>query len=444
MTTDAATFRQMRRHGGASSPTGTSGDRRTPGEHDRDRILYTAALRRLAGVTQVVGPLEGHIFHNRLTHTHEVAQLARRLCQQLADDHPAEAEVLGLDADVAEAAALAHDLGHPPFGHIAEVRLNRLAQGDNEGCETVEGFEGNAQSFRIVTHQADHKPFHRGLDLTRATLNAILKYPWFHDQAPPDKPKKYGAYYSQREDFDFARDGYTTQAKSPEAAIMDIADAVAYSIHDLEDFVRAGLMPLHKLTSQEAVAAEIEEFIGSKKLPEELIRSHSDSILEIFDTIPFAGYYQATRASRAHQRAAGSVLITIFLKAVSIRPRADGLAGFEIEQREKEDVQMRFMQNLVWRHIISSSRLATQQHGQASIIDKLFTTYRDAIVFGRRALIPPAFQEEFDDLPDRGPSIPEVTRLAVDIVASFADDQAAFLHGRLTGLVSGSITDLVD
>src|SRR4051812_40406866 len=132
----AGVSREARFHSSASN------DQRTEGQRDRDRILYTLALRRLAGVTQVVSPIEGHIFHNRLTHTLEVAQIARRLSEKFIEagkrgDGPSTED---LDPDVVEAAALAHDLGHPPFGHAGEEELKTLARNDG----VLEGFEGNA------------------------------------------------------------------------------------------------------------------------------------------------------------------------------------------------------------------------------------------------------------------------------------------------------------
>src|SRR5262249_40956494 len=151
---------------------------------DRDRILYSSAFRRLAGVTQVVSPAEGEIFHNRLTHTLKVAQVARRLAEMLATKYRDTAKAWGgIDPDVVEAAALAHDLGHPPFGHIAEEELNQLvanavrqtAGTKHAKARPVEGYEGNAQSFRIITTLAVRRPEAEcGLDLTRATLNATL------------------------------------------------------------------------------------------------------------------------------------------------------------------------------------------------------------------------------------------------------------------------------
>src|SRR5206468_13103492 len=139
-------------------------------ERDHDRVLYTTALQRLAGITQIAAPEAGVTIHNRLTHTLKVAQVARRLAKQI-----------GLSVDrqeVAAAAALAHDLGHPPFGHLAEVKLNERAEGWG-------GFEGNAQSFRIVNFLALRTGSYRGLNLTRRTLSGILKYPWLQDVGHP-------------------------------------------------------------------------------------------------------------------------------------------------------------------------------------------------------------------------------------------------------------------
>jgi len=147
------------------------GDQRSSGQRDRDRILYTTALRRLAGVTQVVAPGEGHIFHNRLTHTLEVAQIGRRLAEKIVVEDRELADALGeIDPEVVEAAALAHDLGHPPFGHITERLLDKLVVDEGD----PDGYEGNAQSFRIITKLAIRRENQIGLNLTRATLNAVL------------------------------------------------------------------------------------------------------------------------------------------------------------------------------------------------------------------------------------------------------------------------------
>ena len=154
----------------------------------------------------------------------------------------------GLDPDVVEAASLAHDLGHPPFGHDGEEVISELL----DSCDR-DGFEGNAQSFRIVTRLATHTdntaaPTDEvGLNLTRATLNAILKYPWLRSE--PGKPRdKWGAYGADRTRFEWARSGWSDGLCSLESRLMDWADDVTYAVHDLEDFYRAGLIPLHLLS----------------------------------------------------------------------------------------------------------------------------------------------------------------------------------------------------
>jgi len=166
-----------------------------------------------------------------------LAQRLRKLFPRLVDD------IGGVDPDVVEAACLTHDIGHPPFGHTAEDELNQLAG------KKVGGFEGNAQSFRVVTKLAFKSEAYRGLDLTRATLAAILKYPWKRGQNKK-KLNKWGAYESETVDFAFARKMYLQPNLIPtaEAKLMDWADDVTYAVHDIEDFYRAGLIPMHLLT----------------------------------------------------------------------------------------------------------------------------------------------------------------------------------------------------
>jgi len=257
MSPDAIGNRYTRRHGSGAA------DQRREGQRDRDRILYSSAFKRLNGVTQVVAASEGTIFHNRLTHSLKVAQLGRRLAEHLCSQ-PTEREKAeawgGLDPEVVDAAGLAHDLGHPPFGHIAEKALDHLVtrgpsarseEGDEAPAGNPDGFEGNAQTFRILTWLSAHnEKKYPGLNLTRATLNAVLKYPWLRDPAEAPEGKrynKYGAYRAEGSDHAFAREFHDGDVQSLEAAVMDFADGLAYSVHDLEDFVRAGLVPLSRL-----------------------------------------------------------------------------------------------------------------------------------------------------------------------------------------------------
>ncbi|SFR56994.1 dGTPase [Microbacterium azadirachtae] len=237
------------------SPPGGD-DFRTPTERDRGRLGYSAYLRRLAGVTQVVSPeLASAQMHSRSSHTHKVAMIAREIADHVArgaEKNPAWLRVIaqagGLDISACEAAGLAHDIGHPPFGHAGEDALNDYLE--RKGVE--DGFEGNAQTFRTVarldrvTGTSDY-----GLNLTNVTLAAILKYPYPKKQ-PYSLPgnRKFGAYSDDEGELYHVRsavlglsEGGTDHGRQTlEASIMDLADDIAYAIHDLEDFLAAGLI----------------------------------------------------------------------------------------------------------------------------------------------------------------------------------------------------------
>jgi dGTPase len=240
---------------------------------DRDRIVASPFFARLGGVTQVISPGgSGLLVHNRLTHSLKVASVARGIVGRLTTA-PEQRELLdklgGCDADVVEAAALAHDLGHPPFGHLGERVLDRLAR---ERLGLPDGFEGNAQSYRIVT-STEIRGAAIGLDLSAAVRAAMLKYPWTRRTYPDPHPMhlrptprgaggdplvgsvKFGAYVTELADLRQARAPFAGRLadwqQTAEASVMDTADDIAYAIHDLEDFHRVGVL------QQGAVAAEL-------------------------------------------------------------------------------------------------------------------------------------------------------------------------------------------
>ncbi|EMQ99247.1 deoxyguanosinetriphosphate triphosphohydrolase [Paeniglutamicibacter gangotriensis] len=208
---------------------------RTSFERDRARVLHSSALRRLGAKTQVVAPSSDDFVRTRLTHSLEVAQVGREL-----------GATLGCDPDVVDTACLAHDLGHPPFGHNGESALNDLAGG-------IGGFEGNAQTLRLLT-RIETKTFRHtgasaGLNLTRATLDAACKYPWLRADAPQKNGKqtgKFGVYADDAPVFDWLRAGSGAQPRQTcvEAQVMDLADDISYSVHDVEDAINAGRFQL--------------------------------------------------------------------------------------------------------------------------------------------------------------------------------------------------------
>ncbi len=372
-----------------------SNDQRTAGQRDRDRILYTSAFRRLAQVTQVVSSGEGHIFHNRMTHTLEVAQVARRFAEHFVAQEVEKIAKYGkkdvgyfVNPDIVEAASLAHDLGHPPFGHCAEEELNSLLQVNQQG----DGFEGNAQSFRIVTKLASRRGIFRGLNLCLATLNAILKYPWPHGESPPIRKQKWGFYSSERVDFDKARAliKRNKEYRTVEAEIMDWADDVAYSVHDMEDFYRAGMIPLDRLCrSPEELELFLEGVIIRREAAKRPLGFSKEQARSAFKRIlgenP-AHLYELTRPysgshfDRSRLRAFTSSLIDRYIRGKDPETKAKNrkapftLREPDSENRIKRDVPMdhevKILKELVSHYVFNDPSLVEQQHGQRGWLER--------------------------------------------------------------------------
>ena len=255
---ELTTWRQTRIDSAHPRP---ESDHRTHYETDYDRILYSSSYRRLASVSQVTLASEGQLIHNRQLHSHKVSRLAgqlARLVQDLSDGAGLQ-ELIdqfgGLDESSTAAGALAHDIGHPPFGHIGERTLSRLVTGTSATFPCSDGYEGNAQAFRIAVRLACLRQHaDSGLNLTFATLNAMQKYPWTRSaqvlatQDDGTGHEKYGTYDEDAGFLETAR-GYLDigRRRALEAQIVDIADDITYAVHDLEDFFRAGRIPLTAL-----------------------------------------------------------------------------------------------------------------------------------------------------------------------------------------------------
>ncbi|MGW0862532.1 deoxyguanosinetriphosphate triphosphohydrolase family protein [Streptomyces sp. NPDC002611] len=385
---------EERRHAGANSSTHW-----TECESDRDRILYSYPFRRLAGVTQVAAVRERHLLHNRLTHSLKVAQIGRRMAQRLIRERERTGFQCGLPdsgsesstemenafPDVVESAGLAHDMGHPPFGHTAEEVLVGLM---NEHG----GFEGNAQSFRIVTKLAVHDEDSWGLNLTRATLDGILKYPRYREDAR-HRPQptwawhdrthghKWGAYHSERKDFEHARlEGerdyrQDKEQRSAAATLMDWADDVSYATHDLYDYFQAGLMPLHTLHAQPQQG----DFFRFAHARTSAYFEHSANGADSFEESEFDKAYETLRRDMPSRKWIGTRDDRINLENFMNGLLEDFMDAVGVDRETKKikiapEMQYRIevLKQMTFYYVIKRPGLTLIQEGQKEVIRELF------------------------------------------------------------------------
>jgi dGTPase len=433
MTTTATRFERFYPEARTSPP---GEDIRSPARHDRDRILYSSALRRLSGITQVISPSGSHPSHNRLTHTLEVAQIGRSVAERLLASQPAtDFDVFGgLDPDVVEAAALAHDLGHPPFGHVAERELNRLLTDDHH---MFDGFEGNAQSFRILTRLLVRHRDRDGLNLTRATLSAASKYPWL--RAPEGEHNtKWGAYSSEAETFAWTRQHLRNPGlKTLEADLMDWADDVAYAVHDLDDFFRVGAIPLDRLASDER---ERERFLAQhfdRSVPSVAEQEAQRRVFSgLLSFVPVTEPYQGSREDQARSRSLVSTLVHRYITNVVVDDR-----GLAIDPLVRTEVNL--LKGVTWHYVIDSRALVTQRYGHIQLIRSLFGVLADAAAEAKQrnetSRILPLFYQDL--IREAGFAGETIVRAVADYVSSMTESQVIDLHHRLTGISLGSALD---
>lgn len=423
---------------------------RSEARRDRDRILYCSAFLRLGQVTQVASPELGHIFHSRLTHSIKVAQVAGGLAERLKKlakkgnlEEGAARVVESLDQDATEAAALAHDLGHPPFGHLAEQVLQERAKAAN--------FEGNAQSFRIVTRLAlrssvlagsEQAPV--GLNLTRRTLNGILKYPWLYAEHPPERADKWGAYTDgDRRAFEWARKGHRDGERTLEACLMDWADDVTYAVHDMDDFFRAGLIPLERLTGGDdrevgRFHQHLRTYAKERKLgqpgsdPDKLVGAATavfaeGPVSEI--DFPFSGRTE----ERTSLRELGSQLIGTYVAAPELVGDGEEFARLQIDDAIVEQVLV--LKRLTWFYVINRPSLSVIQRGQRQIVKTLFGMYRKAAAAGELHILPPLYAERMA----RETTKSGRERVIIDLISSMTEASATEIYGQRTGVSAGSL-----
>jgi dGTPase len=378
---------------------------------DRARLLHSASLRRLSAKTQVVQPGDDDFVRNRLTHSLEVAQIGREF-----------GAALGCSADVVDTACLAHDLGHPPFGHNGEQALDELAAG-------IGGFEGNAQTLRLLTRlepkrsHPDGRP--AGLNLTRASLDAATKYPW--PRASHLAHGKFGVYAEDLAVFEWFRAGRPAGQRCLEAEVMDWSDDVAYSVHDVEDAVASGRLDLRRLRdttdvdSVLSVAAGVyAPDLGTDALGEALERVLASG------AVPTA--YDGSRADRAALKDMTSRLIGRFVLAVERATReahGDGLltryaANLVVPDTTRGECAV--LKAVAAHFVMNAEERVPVMADQRRVVRDLVEAYRENPV-GR---LDPDLLEDWKSADGDAAAL----RVVVDQVASLTDVRALLLHRR--------------
>jgi dGTPase len=460
--------------------------KRSTGQVDRDRILYSGHFLRLAEVTQTVSPVHGYVFHNRLSHSLKVAHVSRRLCERLKrryKNHKHLAAIVEtLDPDICEAVGLAHDLGHPPYGHSTEKELNKLASNKGLECDSwlSDAFEGNAQSFRIVCRLAGtHLPGvfddkQLGLNLSRQTLNGILKYPYLKSSQPKGS-KKWGAYQEEEKFLDFARAGIEGTAMSLEAEIMDWADDITFAVHDLLDFFSAGNIPLYLFVPRCGVDCEKhpargKELLGDLKsrltderlkFIEDIINASDDSHIktlienakacypdagaddephhcinaaldDIFDEHLhlFDSRYTGTPSQRRHIAGTTFEMIEECLTAFRLKhdpQRQDGLGQWRVTKANKKVLQIEILKQFTWHYIIRGQQLHSDQIGQRHAVRTVFEESMQAAHNPKESYLFPWHTRELM----KRSTPKERTRHVIDYVASMSEPELMRIYRQL-------------
>jgi dGTPase len=394
----------------AESPKRARNPGRGPFQRDRARVLHSAALRRLAAKTQVVEVGSADFPRTRLTHSLECAQIGREF-----------AAVLGCDPDLVDAACLAHDLGHPPFGHNGESALATFAA----GCG---GFEGNAQSLRLLTRLEAKVPG-AGLNLTRATLDATLKYPW------PARPGqvKFGVYADDAEVFAWIRAGAPPEKLCLEAQLMDWADDVAYSVHDLEDGLQAGLITLGALrdpSERKAVAAlTADEYCAPGSVT---VDELSEVFAELLALPCWPSAFDGGLESMAGLKNLTSELIGRFCgssQAATLGARPPGVPltryAADLVVPRQQRLECALLKGVTAQYVMARAGAAQNQARERELIAELAT----AVLAGAPGTLDPVFRPAYS----AAGSDQDRLRVVVDQIASLTDTSAIAWHGRLCG-----------
>ncbi len=409
------------------APWGKSEDYRSAFQIDRDRVLYTPTFRSMQSKTQVFWSGEYDFYRTRLTHSLEVAQIGKAICQWLAHSAEQLSADFYIDTDLVEATCLSHDIGHPPFGHAGEKTLNELTA----HCG---GFEGNAQTLRLLTERI-FSTSRSGMNPSRAFLDGVLKYKtlWSELKKGEQAPKNHFLYDEQVQFLDWVFDGVDfpieltpgnsrDQFRSIECQIMDWADDTAYSLNDLSDSARAGFLSLRK----------VEEWAGKQDLTaiqnqaiERLLDAIRNQKVELMSGRKIGQYIQSVGLKEENN----------FMSAVTNRYRY----RLALDEAVKEELEV--YKKLTFEVVFLSAELNQLEYKGDYMLKKLWSVFHKRYVEEQKGLnlLPPSIAEEMQETTEDR----HKERLLCDFLASLSDAAASRLYRRLFVSDYGSIGDLI-
>jgi dGTPase len=391
-------------------PMKDSGYGRTPYQRDRARVLHSAGFRRLATKTQVHTAGSDDFLRTRLTHSLEVAQIAREMGARL-----------GCDADVVDVAGLAHDIGHPPFGHNGEAALDAVAQ-------PCGGFEGNAQTLRVLT-RLEAKVEGAGLNLTRASLDATCKYPW----PRRDGQRKFGVYADDAPVFEWLRrysGGDGGDQRCLEAQVMDWADDVAYSVHDVEDGIHGGYLSLRPLlddaTERAALCTDVADVYSGE--PVEVLLNGLEALLaeEVVATVAgYDGSYPAQIALKRMTSVLTGRFVASAVGATHSRHGAEPMRRYDADLVVPRTVRIQcaLLKGMALRYVMRARAAEDWYARQRTILIDLVEALSRRAPDGLDPMFAPMWKAAGDDAGR--------LRVVIDQVASLTDPAAVAWHGTL-------------
>ncbi len=383
---------------------------RGPFQRDRARVLHSYAFRRLADKTQVVVPGEDDFPRTRLTHSLEVAQIGREI-----------GAALGCDPDVVDTAGLAHDIGHPPFGHNGEDALDLVAA-------ECGGFEGNAQTLRVLT-RLEAKIVHEsgdpaGLNLCRATLDATCKYPWPRREGT----RKFGYYGADADAFAWMRTGVESEQRCLEAQVMDWADDVAYSVHDVEDGVHGGMIKLADVddTTRERLCTIASAQYSAQ--PPAALAQVLDQLLALPTLRDLAGYDGTSAAQAAGKRATSELVGRLSAAAVNATRAEHGTGDLgryaaSLVVPDQAAAECALLKALAVHYVMGRDGAAERQTWQRSVLTELVAAIHETAPNSLDRALVPSWQAAPDDAAR--------LRVVIDQVAQLTDTSAITWHRRL-------------